>query len=590
MKPTNVHRRGRALVSLTAALGLALGAATVGTGPAQSAAPTPDCTPYAGTPTKGDPVTALSVTSGTTPQQFTGKVLGVLQDGIAPDLDMVMVKINAPDPATMDGVDGVNGIWQGMSGSPVYAADGTVIGAIAYGLSWGPSWIAGVTPFANMDDYLTDPAPANVRVGTAAARTIARSSDVTQAQAEQGFSQLPMPTGVSGVTNRRLNQAENHRKGHAWVPRSSYRMGSAAAAGDQSAAGPETVVPGGNLAASLSYGDITQGGVGTVTATCNGKVVGFGHPMTFLGKTTLTLHPADALFVQPESLGAPFKLANLGAPAGTISDDHLTGITGFLGATPATSDVTSTVSFDGGTPRTGASHVSVPQALASTVFYENIGNHDRVVDGAIPGSELQSWTITGTQGADHTPYSLAVTDRYASNYDISYESAWELADFVWSLSAIPGVTIDDIAMTSDVNDDSSTWEITKLEQRVGGAWVKAGKGAPVLARAGKAVPLRAVLTSGSDTKTVPVSVTVPSSASGSEGRLAVIGGSNMWSRNAYPRSFAQAQKYVDTVVRNDQVEVVLSLYSRRHSINKEATSDPQDKVVGGHKQVKVLVK
>ena len=88
---------------LTSALGLALGAATVGTGPAQSAAPTPDCTPYSGTPTKGDAVTALSVTSGTTPQQFTGKVLGVLQDGIAPDLDMVMVKINAPDPATMDG-------------------------------------------------------------------------------------------------------------------------------------------------------------------------------------------------------------------------------------------------------------------------------------------------------------------------------------------------------------------------------------------------------------------------------------------------------------------------------------------------------
>ena len=72
-------------------------------------------------------------------------------------------------------------------------------------------------------------------------------------------------------------------------------MGAAATAGDPNAAGPETVVAGGNLAASLSYGDITQGGVGTVTAICNGRVVGFGHPMTFLGKTTLTLHPADAL-------------------------------------------------------------------------------------------------------------------------------------------------------------------------------------------------------------------------------------------------------------------------------------------------------
>ena len=106
MSLTIVNRRGRALVSLTAALGIALGAATIGTSPAQSVAPTPECTPYPGTPTKGDAVTALSVTSGTTPQHFTGKVLGVLQDGIAPDVDMVMVNINAPDPATMEVVAG----------------------------------------------------------------------------------------------------------------------------------------------------------------------------------------------------------------------------------------------------------------------------------------------------------------------------------------------------------------------------------------------------------------------------------------------------------------------------------------------------
>src|SRR6478672_4721081 len=588
MKPTNVHRRGRALVSLTAALGLALGAATVGTGPAQSAAPSPDCTPYAGTPTKGDAVTALSVTSGTTPQQFTGKVLGVLQDGIAPDLDMVMVKINAPDPATMDGVDGVNGIWQGMSGSPVYAADGTVIGAIAYGLSWGPSWIAGVTPFANMDDYLTDPAPAKVRVGTAAARTIARSSDVTQAQAQQGFTQLPMPTGVSGVSNHRLNQAENHRKGHAWVPKSSYRMGAAATAGAPGAAGPETVVPGGNLAASLSYGDVTQGGVGTVTATCNGKVVGFGHPMTFLGKTTLTLHPADALFIQPESLGAPFKLANLGAPAGTISDDHLTGITGFLGAVPDTTDVTSTVSYNGDS-RTGASHVSVPDGTASAVFYETMANHDRVLDGIVKGSEQLTYEVTG-QDADGTPFDITIADRYASDYDITWDAGWEVADFTWALSNVPGVVIDSVTMSSAVDDDHSTWTISKVEQKVQGVWVKIGSGHAVRANAGQTLPLRATLTSGPDTKTVPVEVKVPANASGSEGVLQVIGGSDVWSRGSYPRSVAEAEKYADNLVRNDQVLVALDLYSKRQSTERTTTTDPQEKVVSGHKRARLFVK
>ena len=32
--------------------------------------------------------------------------------------------------------------------------------------------------------------------------------------------------------------------------------------------------------------------------------------------------------MQPDSLGAPFKVANLGDPAGMIDEDHLAGITG----------------------------------------------------------------------------------------------------------------------------------------------------------------------------------------------------------------------------------------------------------------------
>ena len=61
---------------------------------------------------------------------------------------MVMMRLSSPE------IDRVGGIWQGMSGSPVYAEDGRLIGAVAYGMSWGPSPVAGVTPFADMDTYL----------------------------------------------------------------------------------------------------------------------------------------------------------------------------------------------------------------------------------------------------------------------------------------------------------------------------------------------------------------------------------------------------------------------------------------------------
>jgi hypothetical protein len=266
------------------------------------------------------------------------------------------------------------------------------------------------------------------------------------------------------------------------MPAITYKLGAAAAPG-VAAAGPDTIKAGGNLAASLSYGDVTQAGVGTATSVCNGRVVGFGHPMTFLGRTTLTLHPADALYIQEDSLGAPFKVANLGAPAGTITDDHLTGITGSFGALPQTTGVTSTVRYLDRS-REGSSNVSVPEASASTTFSQLLGNQDRVLDSILKGSEVLSWEILGHE-ADAAPFRLAVQDRYVSDFDIAFESSWEIADFVFALSRIKGVTIDGVTMTSDVSDDRSTWEVTRVEQLRAGSWVAVNRRHPAFATAGK---------------------------------------------------------------------------------------------------------
>jgi hypothetical protein len=584
MKPSIVRHRGRVLASLTATMGLCLAGAAVVSAPAQSAEPAGDCAPSVPVSvTKGDAVTGLTVTgvdSGTVPDGFTGSVLGVVQDGIAPDLDMVMVRLTSPE------IDRVGGIWQGMSGSPVYGPDDQLIGAVAYGLAWGPTPVAGVTPFADMDEYLGTPPPAKVAVSSKTAQAIARNTGVTRAQAQEGFAQLRMPTGVSGVSASRLQQAAKQRADHKWLPKSVYRMGAPVAGA--AAAGPETIVAGGNLAASLSYGDVTQAGLGTATSVCNGRVVGFGHPMSFLGRTTMTMHPADALYIQEDSLGAPFKMANLGAPAGTITDDHLTGITGSFGALPDTMDVTSSVSY-AGRSRDGVSHVSVPEAAASTTFYELLGNHDRVLDAIVTGSELQSWTITG-HDEDATPFSLAVTDRYASDYDITFDSSYEVADFVYALSSVPGVTIDGVSLDSDVNDDSSVWRVSKVQQRRAGAWHTLNRQNPAIAQAGRNLSVRAVLTSGSHTRSVPVSVAVPARTAGQRGRLMVTGGSWTYSNDAYPSSLKQAKRYVATYVRNDQVLGAIDLLGPRGEVQQTGRSTALDKVVTGAKRVRVLVR
>src|SRR5262245_66372500 len=86
----------------------------------------------------------LTVEKGNTADPFTATVVGVIKDGIASGLDMIIVETDSP------AITRTGGIWAGMSGSPVYAADGRLIGAVAYSLSFGPSPIAGVTPAADM--------------------------------------------------------------------------------------------------------------------------------------------------------------------------------------------------------------------------------------------------------------------------------------------------------------------------------------------------------------------------------------------------------------------------------------------------------
>ena len=579
---------GRSRVAAFVAVSIAVvgGTAATTTAPAQSA-PGDACLPafpIAGLPGLPDDTvfSGLTVSEGTTPEPFTGDYIGIIEDGIAPGLDMVMMELSS------DALTQAGGIWQGMSGSPVYTPDGDLVGAVAYGLSFGPSPIAGITPFEEMDDYLPAPAAGRVAVPHATARKIAAATDVTAAQAAEGFRQIRMPMGVSGVTGRRMDglvDRPRYQK-RSYLPKSTYPMGAAAAPGE--GAGPETIVPGGNLAAAASYGVVTQGGVGTVTSVCDDGVVGFGHPASFLGNTSMTMHPAEAVYVQPDSMGAPFKVANLGAPAGTIDGDHMSGISGTLGATPELTDVSSTVSFQDRS-RNGTSHVSILDAAASTTFLTSIAMHDRVIDGITGGSELLTASIAGTTAAGR-PFDIQLTDRYATTSDITFEAPWEIADLVWYLSMLQSITIEDVSMDSAVDEDSSTWRVGAIEQKRDGRWVKVGKGKQVIAQAGKTLKVRAVLTgAGGAVTRVPLSFNVPKKASGRRAHLSVVGGAWTWSEGSVG-SVAAIEKMVAGMTRNDAVEGNLFIDSGRRGLERRDVSAPTAKVVHGQKGVPVRVR
>jgi hypothetical protein len=246
--------------------------------------------------------------------------------------------------------------------------------------------------------------------------------------------------------------------------------------------------------------------------------------------------------------------------------------------------------------------VSVPSAdaLANTSLFQVIANHDRVVDGLAKGSEAFAWTIQGTD-VDGSAFELGFTDRFASSYDLSWDVGFALGDIVYALGQIDGVSIEAINANAEFVQDSSTYQISAVQQFRNGAWVTVGRGEPAIVRAGKRFIARVVLVSGQDTLTVPVSFDVPQRAEGRRATLSLIGGNELYS---WPdvSSIAKARRYLRNLTRNDQVLVDFGTTGGyygggevvegrgRHDFDKTKELGPVDKVVGGAKRVKVIIR
>jgi hypothetical protein len=483
----------------------------------------------------GAPVSGLTVERGTTPDAFTGEVLGVIDDGIAPGIDMVVVDLDSP------ALQRAGGIWQGMSGSPVYAADGRLVGAVSYGLSYGPSKIAGVTPAADMFAVLDRPGTTSAKRAAALqpARTVSlpgalrqrvAASDArnaTAVRADATLQQLRVPVAVSGVSARRLNAASTRLQKQLPGARF-YAAGSVA---PTATAAPADIFAGSNVAAVLSSGDVTAAGVGTTTAVCGDRAVAFGHPMTFEGTTTMGAHTASAVFVQPDSLGSPFKVANIGGAVGTVDQDRLAAIRATVGSAPTGVPVTSTIS-GGAAGRTGRTVVNVPTYLSSIAVDHLVANLDRVADRYGPGSATLKWTVSGRR-ASGAPFQVSYSDRYADLQDYSFGAAIDVFDPISELIDNPfeDTRITGVDFQGSVSD--------RYEQyTVGTVWLRGANGKltalsntrPVTATAGTRLNLRVALVPYRGigaTRTVDVSVVVPAGAAGASGQLVVAGGLDM---------------------------------------------------------------
>ena len=549
----------------------------------------------------GTAVSGLTTSTGTTPEEFTGEVLGVIDDGIGPDIDMIIARL------TSDEIARVGGIWYGMSGSPVYAPDGTLLGAVAYGLSWGPSPVAGITPAAAMFDVadrVSEAAPARkVAIPAALQRKVVDRTRVTARAADSGMRALKTPLGVSGIpTDMKLRKVK--RK----LDVSGVKMfRSSPAPVSASAAAAEEIVPGGNVAAGISYGEVSFIGYGTATAVCEGKVIGFGHPFDYMGETSLTMHGGTTVYVQEDSLGGSYKIVNPSAPVGTISQDRLAGIAGRVGKLPESTRVTSTVTDDandngradaGEQSRTsGPTYATDDYWLDYVSWVAQLLNVQSVFDSYGPGSATSRYTITGeadNAGVADVPFTLQRGNRFQSDWSIPYEAAYDVADTIWTLyrNDITDVDFDTVSVDTVLSDEARLFRVKRVEVQQDGEWRAVRNYRTITAEAGGTLKFRVHMESYRDkygSKTARFSVPVPEVTRRNYGYIAIGGGDSFW-RRAKGATFAELVEAIENRPRNDELVADMFVRERGAGRHRETVVERVGDVVRGGKFLELRIR
>lgn len=487
----------------------------------------------------------LTVSEGTDPEPFQVEVIGILDDGVGIDRDMIIVEATSP------ALDDAGGIWSGMSGSPVYV-DGQLIGAVAYGLSFVSTGIGGLTPAEDMVDVAGLPgqrsaeadAPQEVTVDGDLAEAIRARLDGDDLQAldeattdggdgtgtrqrpdgSVALRRLSVPLSVSGLSPERLDVVQQAATDAGLSVQAYAGARADFAQVDTTDEAPE---PGGNLVVADSYGDITSAAVGTTTLACDGVVVGFGHPFALVGPTTAGASVADAITVVPDPGYAPFKLATIGAVFGTIDQDRFAGVRADVGAIPDTTAITSDVEDLAGSSRRGRTDVVRPEAVPDLTLLHLLGNIDTVIDRLGKGSSSIGFTVTGT-GSESGPFTMTRDNVFASVYDVAFDSVFEMNSMLYQLQQFAGeeVTLDGVDITAEIDPDVLAYSFDEVRIGVDGATPTPQDGLEVVVAPGSTVTIEVDLVGVEDDAeaTAVLEVPVPSDAAGI-GFLDITGGS-----------------------------------------------------------------
>lgn len=283
---------------------------------------------------------------GTRPEEFQVELLGVLH-GVNPGASAVLAKFSG------ESLDRT-GIFEGMSGSPVYI-DGKLLGAVAFSFPFAKEAIGGITPITQMVDAFEQtlnlssgsgtaihknslwnvrlPLPARPDSSKALPMIPAEIRPQTVLAASGGHALIPIATPLSlgglnpetlrifGPQFRAMGMSVLQGAGGSPNPKTAQETDS------------EPLEPGSNIVVPLVRGDLDVSAGGTVTHVDGNRLYAFGHSMFELGFTELPMYKGKVITVFP-SMESSFKILETGEMAGAIRQDRGLGIYGIVGDKP----------------------------------------------------------------------------------------------------------------------------------------------------------------------------------------------------------------------------------------------------------------
>lgn len=294
----------------------------------------------------------LTVLSGTEPERFDVEIISTLKN-FRPNQDLILIKTVHPRL-------NITRVVAGMSGSPIYLKD-KMIGAYAYGWTFGAEAIAGVTPIQSMIDELNRPLPKSLAprggslmpaaagnkgdgkaegskpakgarsfMGTAgdydlalhAKQIAAKSGPALAAPEGLGLMRASTPVMLGGLGSAALKIANDLLQPMGLEP---LQAGGGSSTNKPDPSAPTRFVDGGAIGVELVRGDIAAMGIGTVTRVTGNKLLAFGHPMLGGGVENLPTAIARVHWILA-STNRSFKIGEAARSLGALVNDRQAAI------------------------------------------------------------------------------------------------------------------------------------------------------------------------------------------------------------------------------------------------------------------------